>query len=204
MIEKLAYIGYFFLLLNLIVFLKGFSKNGKAFKIFTIYTGAILIIQLVSTILFKFRINNLFLSHFYFIFQFLLLSLFYYNLLKESLQKKTVAIFIILCPLILIVQYLINNTLFFKFNLFEIFITSFLLIIYSTFHLYNMLNGKREFYYINLGILLYLFGSTVLFLVGNLMNSLSSELNELTWILNSILYIVYQMFILTEWKKSFS
>ncbi len=204
MIEKLAYIGYFFLLLNLIVFLKGFFRNGKAFQIFTIYTGVILIIQLVSTILFKFKINNLFLSHFYFIFQFLLLSLFYYNLLKERFQKKTVALFIFVCPFILIVQYLIHNELFFKFNLFEIFITSFLIIIYSTFHLYNMLNGKRDFYFINLGILIYLFGSTVLFLVGNLMNSLSSELNELTWILNSILYIIYQIFILAEWKKSFS
>jgi positive regulator of sigma E activity len=67
-----------------------------------------------------------------------------------------------------------------------------------------MLNEKKEFYYINMGVLIYLFGSTILFLVGNLTIVLSPRMNKITWILNSILYIVYQIFILVEWKKSFS
>jgi hypothetical protein len=67
-----------------------------------------------------------------------------------------------------------------------------------------MLNEKKEFYFINMGILFYLFGSTILFLVGNLTIALSPKMNKITWILNSILYILYQIFILVEWKKSFS
>ncbi|MEO8235630.1 MAG: hypothetical protein ABI549_09475 [Flavobacterium sp.] len=102
------------------------------------------------------------------------------------------------------IQYIVDPNSFFEFNLFEIFITSFPIIIYSTFFLYNSLNEKKDFYYINLGILIYLFGSTVLFLVGNLVAKLDNNLNDIPWILNSVLYIIYQLFILVEWKNNFS
>jgi hypothetical protein len=199
-----ADIGYLILLINVILFIKGFSNNGKAFKIFTIYSVLIFIIQIIVNVLNYFKINNLFLSHFYFISQFLLLSFFYLTILKINFQKKIIKLLLILCPFTLMMQYIINPNLFFKFNLFEIFITSFPIIIFATFHLYNLLIEERKFYYINLGILIYLFGSTILFLVGNLMLSLSPSLNKLTWILNSVLYIIYQLFILAEWKINFS
>jgi hypothetical protein len=199
-----ANIGYLILLLNLILFLKGARNEGKAYKIFTCYLGVIFVVQIVSMIMMKNHINNLFLSHFYFIGQFLVLSLFYINILKERFQKKVVKFGLFLGLIALGIQYAVDVSLFLKFNLFEIFITSFLLILYATFHFYNMLNEKKEFYYINMGVLIYLFGSTILFLVGNLTIVLSPKMNKITWILNSILYIVYQVFILVEWKKTFS
>jgi hypothetical protein len=199
-----ADIGYFILLINVILFIKGFSNNGKAFKIFTIYSVLIFIIQIIVNVLNYLKINNLFLSHFYFIFQFFLLSFFYLTILKVNFQKTTIKLLLILCPLILVIQYLMDPNLFFEFNLFEIFITSFPIIIYSTYYLYNLLNEKKDFYYINLGILIYLFGSTVLFLVGNLVAKLDNNLNDIPWILNSALYIMYQLFILVEWKNNFS
>lgn len=198
-----ADIGYLILLINVILFIKGFSNNGKAFKIFTIYSVLIFIIQIIVNVLNYLKINNLFLSHFYFISQFLLLSFFYLTILKINFQKKIIKLLLILCPFTSMMQYIINPNLFFKFNLFEIFITSFPIIIFATFHLYNLLIEERKFYYINLGILIYLFGSTILFLTGNLINVLSTELKQLTWILNSALYIMYQLFILAEWKINF-
>lgn len=199
-----ANIGYLILFLNLILFIKGVRYNGKAYSIFTWYLGVIFLVQITSMILKKFNINNLYLSHFYFIGQFVLLSLFYINILKGELQKKIVKVCLIIVLLALAIQYVIDFSLFLKFNLFEIFITSILLILYATFHFYNMLNEKKEFYFINMGILFYLFGSTILFLVGNLTIVLSPKMNKITWILNSILYVLYQIFILVEWKKSFS
>ena len=106
--------------------------------------------------------------------------------------------------LALAIQYASDFSLFLKFNLFEILITSILLILYATFHFYNKKKKKKEFYLINMGILFYLFGSTILFLVGNLTIVLSPKMNKITWILNSILYVLYQIFIFVEWKKSFS
>lgn len=199
-----ADIGYLILLINVILFIKGFSNNGKAFKIFTLYSVLIFIIQIAVNVLNYFKLNNLFLSHFYFIFQFLLLSFFYLTILKINFQKKIIKLLLILCPFTLMLQYIINPNLFFEFNLFEIFITSFPIIIYSIFYLYNLLIEKKYFYYINLGILIYLFGSTVLFLVGNLVAKLDANLNDIPWILNSVLYIIYQLFILAEWKINFS
>ena len=199
-----ANIGYLILLLNLILFIKGFRNNRKAYSIFTWYLGVIFLVQITSMTLKKFNINNLFLSHFYFIGQFVLLSLFYLDILKEENQKKIVKVCLVIGLLALAIQYAYDFSLFLKFNLFEIFITSLLLILYATFHFYNMLNEKKEFYFINMGVLFYLSGSTILFLVGNLTVVLSPKMNKITWILNSILYILYQIFILVEWKKSFS
>ena len=199
-----ANIGYLILLLNLILFIKGVRNHGKAYSIFTWYLGIIFLVQISSMTLKKLGINNLYLSHFYFIGQFILLSLFYINILKEELQKKIVKVCLILVLSALAIQYVNDFSLFLKFNLFEIFITSISLILYATFHFYNMLNEKKEFYFINMGILFYLFGSTILFLVGNLTIVLSPKMNKITWILNSILYVLYQIFILLEWKKSFS
>jgi hypothetical protein len=131
------------------------------------------------------------------------LSFFYITVLKEEFQKKLVKAGLVIGLLALSIQYAYDTSLFFKFNLFEIFITSFLLIIYATIHFYNMLNEKKEFYYVNVGLLIYLLGSTILFLVGNLTAILSPKMSLFTWILNALLIIINQFFILIEWKKSF-
>ncbi|MCL9807195.1 hypothetical protein NAT51_16800 [Flavobacterium amniphilum] len=203
-LEIFANLGYIILLINTVIFLMGFSKWGKAYKIFAFYLFVMFLIQITVGTLQYMRIDNLFLSHFYFILQFILLSFFYLNLGLNGVQKKIIQLGFVFCLLTLSVQYALDFSLFLKFNLFEIFITSFLIILYGTFQLYNLLNEKKEFYYINLGILIYLFGSTVLFLVGNLATKMATEFNDIPWILNALLYVVYQIFILYEWKKSFS
>jgi hypothetical protein len=203
MLKIFVNIGYVILLVNLIIFIKDFSKYGKAYMIFTGYLAMIFIIQMISKIMIEYHFQNLITTHFYFIGQLVLLSFFYLVILKEDYQKRIVRIGLVLGLLALAIQYSLDRGLFFKFNLFEIFITSFLPIIYATFHLYNMLNEKKEFYYINIGILIYLFGSSILYLVGNLTIVLSLKMGMITWILNAFLYIIYQVLILIEWKKSY-
>lgn len=199
-----VYIGYILQFTNLIVYLSGFFKNGKAFKIFTIYIFVIFVIQVLTYLIYIQNLNNLFLSHYYFILQFILLSIFYISLFQDPAQKKLVKTVLFVGLLVLLIQYLGDPSLYNKFNLFEIFITSFMIIIYAAIHFYNILNSNKVFYFINMGVLIYLFGSTVLFLTGNLMASLTSKYNSLTWTMNAFLYIVYQIFILVEWWKSFS
>lgn len=202
--DLLANIGCFLLFVNFILFSLKFRIQGRAFKIFTIYLLIILVVQLPSFFLQSLNINNLFLSHFYFLGQFIVLSLFYKSLFTNSLQKKIINIGFICCFFILGIQYSLDTSLLFKFNLFEIFLTSFLLVIYSVFHFYNMLSGKKEFYYLNIGIMLYLFGSTILFFVGNLTALMSAEMSKITWVTNALLYVIYQLFIAFEWYKTFS
>lgn len=197
-------IGYVILFICLMLFIKGSANQGKAYVIFAWYLGMVFSVQIISNVLMRFNINNLFLSHFYFIGQFILLSFFYLEVLKEKWQKKTVKFGLAIGLLAIAVQYANDPTVFFRFNMFEIFVTSFLLIIYAVFHFYNLLNAKKEFYYVNIGILFYLFGSTILFFVGNLTTKLSPKVSLLTWTLNAFLLIIYYLLIIFEWNKSFS
>lgn len=197
--DLFIYIGYAILFINCILLLIGFPKKSLPFRLFALYSVAMFAVQITALILVKMHIVNLFLSHFYFGLQFLILSFFYYYLLKEKRQKKIIILLLIVCSSLLVVQYAIDWSLFFKFSLFEIFITSLPLIIYATFHLYNLLNEEKKFYYINIGLLIYLFGSTVIFLTGNLLISLESEVAfEAIYDLNVYLYLIYQLFILYD------
>ena len=200
----LVNLGYALLLLNFILYAVKFPKNKGAYKIFTIYIFIIILVQISAKVCLLKGMSNLFMSHIYFIGQFIMLSFFYLKLVKDQFQVKAIKIGFVMVLLTLGIQYGIKPQLFLKFNLYEIFITSFLVIIYATFHFYNMLDEKKEFYFINMGILLYLFGSTILFLVGNLTVKFSKNFNMITWILNAGLYVAYQLFILYEWKVSFS
>ncbi|MBP9792902.1 MAG: hypothetical protein KBC56_02785 [Flavobacterium sp.] len=122
--------------------------------------------------------------------------------MKEPFQKKVIIVFLIVCSSLLIIQYALDWSLFFKFSLFEIFITSLPIIVYATFHLYNLLNEEKRFYYITIGLLIYLFGSTIVFLTANLLLSLKSQIAfRLIYDLNVYLYIVYQLFILYDLKS---
>ena len=202
--KEVINLGYLILTINTILYLKGFFKNGKAFKIIAVYNAVIFLIQLYTDILYRQSINNLYLSHFYFILQFIILSFFYLEIIKIPIQRQIIKISIPLCLSVLAIQYYINPNLYYKFNYFEIFITSFLLIIYSMFHFYNILNESKKFFYINMGILIYLFSSTIIFISGNLMISLSSNFNNVIWLINGVLYLIYQIFILVEYIKHYS
>lgn len=204
-LEIIADIGYLIQFMNVILFYRGFSKNRKAFQFFFYYLFTMFVIQIIVSLFQFFNMNNLFLSHFYFILQFILLSCFYLNLNMNDLQKRIIKISLFFCIALLVIQYTLDAEQFFKFNLFEIFITSFLIIIYAVFYLYNLLDQKeKKFYYINLGIIIYLFGSTVLFLAGDLLTLYALRLEISIWILNALLFIVYQILIFVEWKKNFS
>jgi hypothetical protein len=196
-------VGYVLLLINFLLFAIGFFKQSKAYKIFTLYLLVIISVQLSAYVCAQRYGNNLIVSHLYFIGQFIVLSLFYLELVKDQFQKKAIKIGFVLVLLTLGIQYGLKPDLLSKFNLYEIFITSFLLIIYATFHFYNMLDEKKSFYFVNMGILLYLFGSTILFLVGNLTAKFSANFNMITWMLNALLYAIYQLFVLYQWKVIF-
>lgn len=196
----LRHLSHFILVLNFALFIYRFKKENKAYKIFTIYLGIIVLIELLIKIIVSFGYENLFLSHFYFTGQFILLSLFYLELLNENYQKKIVKFNLVIIPIILLINFLINPSQFYEFCMIEILLTSIAIISYSTFHFYNMLSNKKEFYYVNSGILIYLFGSTVAFLPRNLHTIYGHSFSMALQLLNIILYIVYLIFIFLEWR----
>lgn len=198
-IEILSLIGKGILLINLAVYCIGFFSSGRAYKFFICYLAWILICEIVFYVLNYYRINNLFFSHYYLIIQFVLLGLFFHEILTEKYQKNIARSLLIIIPSVLIVQYIIDPEKYYVFNLFEIFVTSYSLIILALFHLYNILDTEKKYNYISFGLLLYLISSTVIFLSGNLYTVMNTNLHREIWVFNVVMFIVYQIFIFAEY-----
>lgn len=203
MIDFLIFSGYLILLINLILYLFSFFRKGKANVFFVSYLAFIFIMQISLELMYRLEINNLFAVNIFFIGQMILLGLFYNSLLPIKSQKIFVKISLVIALLFLFVEFVIDSNQFLKFNLFEITLTSLLIVVFALFHLYNMLTDSKKFYYVSCGIVFYLLGSTVLFLIGNLSMELSNDVKYLTWALNAFLIVIYQLFIFYEWKVSF-
>lgn len=153
--------------------------------------------------LYHLHMNNLFLVNIFIIGQMILLGIFYNSIFNLKSQKRFVLISVVVALLILAVQFMMDWNQFLRFNLFEITLTSLLVVIFALIHFYNMLTESKKYYYISIGVVFYLLGSTVLFLIGNLTHNLSNEFKFLSWQLNSVLLLMYYGFILYDWIKNF-
>jgi len=198
-----VYSVYLVLLVNLLLYSFSFFRKEKANVFFVSYLVFSFLMQFSMELMYIFKLNNLPFLNVFFIGQMILLGLFYNSLLKLKSQKIFVKVSIVVALLILIIQCALDPSQFLKFNMFEIALTCLLIVVFALFHLYNMLTEAKMYYYASIGIIIYLFASTVLFLIGNLSFSLSEDLKYLIWTLNAFLALAYQFFILYEWKVSF-
>ncbi|TDO68797.1 hypothetical protein EV143_11918 [Flavobacterium chryseum] len=202
--DFLIYSGYLILLLNLILYSYSFFRKGEANVFFVSYLAFAFVMQFSMELMYHLRMNNLFVVNIFFIGQMILLGLFYNSLLEIKSQKIFVKTSLAIALLVLVIQFVMDSSEFLKFNLFEITLTSLLIVVFALIHFYNMLTESKKFYYVSIGLVFYLLASTVLFLIGNLSSGLSNEVKYLTWMLNAFLILIYQLFILYEWIKSFS
>lgn len=201
--DFIIYSGYLLLLVNLILYSYSFFIKKKGIIFYVVFLVFSFLLQMLSEVLFLLKMNNLVLFNFFFIGQMVLLGLFYNKLMQTARQKIFIIGSIILGLLILSVNFFLEPSQFFKFNLFQIALTSLLVVVFAMIHLYNILAGEKKFYYVTVGMIIYLLGSTVLFFVGNLTIGLSTEFKFFTWTLNAILVVLNQLFVLFEWKNSF-
>ncbi len=202
-IDIIIYTGFLFLAINSIVFLSSYQFRSKPVKIFTLYLVGSLILQIYSTYLkdYNNKANNLFISHYFFIGKFILLSIFFKYLLKRKVIKKviTIILFTVLIALSLNIAFFSYNY-YYSFNLFEIIITTTPIIVYCfMFFIQKIEETDSKFIYITSGIFLYFLCSLLLFSVGNI----TAEIKKIIWYSNAILYIVYQLLIFVEWYKNF-
>lgn len=205
MLKLLSQIGLVLLCINVVLYLTGFSRNGKAYSFFTIYLLCICIIQIVMDFLASRYLNNHFLSTYYLFIQFIFLSLFFQGLFKPIHKKKAVAITVLSSTVTigLALQYALYPQTYFIFNSVGFLITSTVLIIYSVLYLYELLSKKLVFYYVTAGIFLYLISSALIFASAAAIVTLHDSLYMYIWKTNAALFIVYQLLITWEWKQQF-
>lgn len=205
-VKLLSDIALVILIINVILYFIGFFRNDKAYKSFCLYLLSIATIQVFMTILAAKSLNNHFLSTYYLILRFIFLSFFFYYLFRNiAVYKSNVVKFTSTAACIFIgSQYIIQPGLYFIFNSVGFFVTSVLLIIYAVLYLYEMLSQRLPFYYVTIGIFVYLISSALIFASAASMVTFNDDISMAIWLVNAALFILYQLLILWEWKKQFS
>lgn len=196
--------GYIILLCNLILYGFTFFCKGKGNLFFTSYLLFSFVMQCSLELLYRLSIPSLILMNIFFIGQMILLGLFYRSLCINKKQKKVILSILIFSLIAIVFQISCDFTQLFKFNLFEITLTSLVVILFAVLHLYNLLSENRSYYYFTIGLIFYLFAGTIVYLTADIINSMSENFKYISWTLNAFLVFIYYLFILHEWKVSFS
>ncbi len=195
------YLGVLLVIVNAVLYswMLITTKQSKATKYLTYYIVSNCIIQVSFFVIAKLEKNNLLITHIYFLTQFILLSLFYKQLLNGQ-QSKIISNILYVVVIALGIYYIYNFNDLFKFFDFEAFIATFPIIVYSVIHKYNSLNKSYEYKYVNTGILIYVTTSTLIFILADYISSLNSELSSKVWFINKVLYVGFLLLFLIEWK----
>lgn len=199
MYQILDLLHYVIHLINIVLLFRVYRSQGYSVKVFTWYIFAMGITQLWATILSKMHSNNLYLSHVYFITQFVFLSHYFYTVLSGSKIKKGIRFTSFILLGIIGFQYVRFPDMFWEFNLVEIYLMSMPIIVYATMHLYQMLDQPKVNYNFTLGPLIYLIGSMSLFLFNFLMTQLHIKYpaDVIMWF-NIILFLGYHLILFIQ------
>lgn len=205
MLDILAYAGLVLLLINTILFLIGFTGNGKAYRFFACYLICIFFIQGANILYSVFNLNNHFLSAYYIFSQFIFLSLFFYQLFDTVNRKSQMIVKYssMLFVTAIIFQYIRDPQLYYTFNSLGMLITNCVIVVYSAMYLLELLSQKLQFHYVTIGILVYQMSSVLIFASFASIVSFNVEISTFIWKINALLFIVYQLLILWEWKQTF-
>ena len=198
--EILIYIGYVLLFINTVLYFISYKSKNFTYKILFSYLVFTFIIQIYSEGIAIKKGNNLFLSHYYFIGQFIIMSLFFYKTLINKTIKKIIFIIPIPVIILLFIQYFKDPELYYSFNLFEILMTTVPIIWYCLFFLVERISSlEKKFIYFIAGLFIYILCSTLIFSAGNI----TGDTLRILWRFNNSLYILFQVLIFVEWYNHF-
>lgn len=173
----------------------------RSFRILAVYMGFICLFVVLLKFSYQRNIHSFFVSHIFFLGQFFFLSTFYYSIMKDNFQKKIIFYSQIILPIIIFIQFFFNPYLLDRFNLFEIYSISFLIIVYILFHFYDMLNDEKYFFYNSVALLLYQLGTVIFYSTGNLFLEHNPKINLFTFDMINVLGIITQGIVFYGWRN---
>jgi len=176
-------------LINYIKYKKHMSRS--MFLLLLLLLGTIYI-ELASEYLYNRSIPNLHLTHFYTLGQFLLISVIYYKLLDKF--KLAIPIGVILFSSVLIYQLLDSKIIYDEFNTSGFLVSACILIGYAFLYFIEHISQKKYWDSFNVGLFLYLGGSSIIFFTLSSLRDLN-DWHMLLWTINGVLIIFYQAFI---------
>jgi hypothetical protein len=205
LLKLLSYVGLCTLLINTIIYSIGFAQKGKAYRTFVLYLFLLFVIQALTEIFASNNINNHFIATYYLFLPFIFLSIFFYHLFSDIKTKKNLLVKYFSSAVIvgLIVQYSMFPHMYFDFNSLGLLVTTCVIIVYAVLYLFELISKKLPFHYVTIGIFIYFISSSLIFASATTIVSFNVEIGSFIWKINALLFIVYQLLILWEWKQSF-
>lgn len=197
-IMSIAQLFIFIPLLTIVFRYRRFNMVYKLISILLVCAG---IISFIAYILYKKKINNMMISHFYTIVEYLLWSLIYIRLFDNSLVKKG-----IISSIIIVVTFTILNMIFWQsldmYNSYSKTVESAFLLCFSIGWFYKVFVDQsihrletHPFFWINAAVLIYFSGAFLLFVTNNfLMEIPLIEFLE-AWALHGIFIMIHYLFI---------
>lgn len=186
-----------------ILYFIGFAKQSKAYKIFAIYLFAMFIIEwlLRVIVLFDWNDSTLFLFVYYFVFQFIILSLFYQTLLNF----RWIFYVLVAGLLFFVFQYINDPEMYFRYNPIGVVVGQGVIVIYSLLYFYKLLSEKGEFVIVNSGIFFYLLTSMLIFASGNLVFNIKISTETILFLgkIIRVLYFIFLILIMIEWYRNY-
>lgn len=193
-------LGLFFLILNTFLFFKNKQVREKTEKTFLWYLFSLCIVEIICHLIgFLYFGQNFFVSHFYFYFQLLFLSILFKKLISNTILKKVIWTVLIAQTVILASMYIKDPNSFWNFNNYEIISISIILILYALYYIVSNLATEHRYFNFSIGLILYFACSVTIFSVGNLELVLCEDPFIDIWIFNIVFYIIFQIFIFKEY-----
>lgn len=191
---------YLILSSSIILYYITYKKTkDKWLKIIFYYLVGLLLIQVGTDVIGKIGYSNTFLSHVFFLFQFTSIGMLYLKLLeKYKYQRQFIKLYMTATVLIMSISYLLVPKSFLNYNLLEIILTNYIMIIGPLMYFYSTLTKKRKQFYLNIGILFYGILSSSVQLYLNILVTYKVEDVLALWYLNYIILIVFQIIILIQ------
>lgn len=155
--------------------------------------GGVLIVEMAIHLMANNGIPNLFLSHYYTIGQFLLISIIYYQHLNKF--QRIIPIGVSVFSGFLIYQLLYGKIIYNEFNTTGFLVSACILIAYAFFYFIEHISVRRYWDSFNFGLFLYLGGSSIIFLtMNNSWKDLEAWYADI-WTINAFLTVLYQVFV---------
>ncbi len=186
-----------FLIASVILGLIQYKKSTKTIKYMIVYLLGILLIELSAKTISSFGYPNIPLLHLYTLFEFILISLFYYHTFEfRQLRKKHFYIFIIIVSGLIVANSVFIQSIY-EFNTNAKIVVSMIICFYSIiFFQQKLLSApNKQLSLINSGILLYFSGSLLVFAFGGIVESFSENSIYLIWGINAVLSSLYYIII---------
>ena len=190
--KVLVWLGDICLLINIIFLLISRKRLTRSLQLVTVLLISVFVIQTSSIILAVNLKPNQFLSHYYTIGQFFMLSIIFYGQLTK--YRLIVPIGAASFSAVLIYQLVDSTLLYNTFNTLGFLVSACILMMYAMAYYIEHISTKRYFDMFNIGLFLYLGGTSIIFLTINSWQDLK-DWNNVIWSLNASLFVIYQGFV---------